>query len=647
MGSGNAVSMIHDHPIIGFRQDRIGARLICLLNVMRLSRRFDRPGCFLWLSEPDGPYPELADPCDFLSPGFVARHIRVITRLPDLNGRQNLRTLAPGLSIKGFAKALAEGARYECDPMAEAIRFMDESPAAVAAELRQAAEGLEFSDPVRRALAQARQRLARIGQGGQVAIHVRRGDILDGNPWSHSSWPAKYVPDEFFRAFIARTSGPVIAFSDTPAAVAHLAQGDPRVVAVADLIGGADLSATGRDLIELLLMAGCTQVGAPAQSAFSQAASVMGGCGIDPLPHALPAAVRHAADDALLERAIQRPDSFLAPGDLAQSLFHATRHAISAGRAAELVAAFAGRQDFLQRFPFLYGDLALAALGAGQAGQARQLAQAGLQAPLLRHRDKSCCRQALLVSAHDTAKASESDIAAGLISMLFTGRSADGPFLPALAWRLLGDHGPAMRALLFDPVLTQRYARADPTASRGQALPLWTLRSDWSELLHDPRLQGELLLAPDLRHKLAPVHKRLERVETALAEGKTPPIRDEDVALLGFCAAQLRLHGRLKRALGLLHWLNAGHPDDAMTHKRLADACFTAGNDRAGWRWLDGARELAPGHALLHLSSAIRAGGPGRASDARLHLAAAEAAWPGLELAGTLRRKLRRDGAET
>ena len=40
------------------------------------------------------------------------------------------------------------------------------------------------------------------GGGEPVAIHVRRGDILDGDPWSYGAWPSKYVPDEFYRGFI-------------------------------------------------------------------------------------------------------------------------------------------------------------------------------------------------------------------------------------------------------------------------------------------------------------------------------------------------------------------------------------------------------------------------------------------------------------
>lgn len=300
-------SMTIKDQIIGFRVDRVGARLICMLNVMRLSRKFGVSGKYLWLSEPDGPYPELADPQDFLAADFVARHIRIVDRHPDDGARLNVSAVAPRSNVAGFAAALAAGQLYECVSMADVMRFMDEPAEDVAADIRDIARQIALAPPLAEALARARGIIAQAGGGEPVAIHVRRGDILDGAPWSYSAWPTKYVPDEFFHAFIARTEGPVIAFSDTPAAVTHLAQGNPRVIAASDLFDSASLSVTARDLLELLLISDCAQVGAPAYSAFSRAATIMGRCEIVPLPQALDPDLRLAAYDALLERAIARP----------------------------------------------------------------------------------------------------------------------------------------------------------------------------------------------------------------------------------------------------------------------------------------------------------------------------------------------------
>ena len=636
--------MSHDPPIVGFRQDRIGARLICLLNVMRLARRFDVPGRYLWLSEPSGPYPELVDPRDFLRPGFVRRHIDILPQAPDLTGRGNLRVIAPRLGTRQFAGLLAEGQRFQCDAMAEIIRFMDESPEGVAEEIRGIAAGMALSGPLERALERARETIARAGGGRPVAIHVRRGDILDGDPWSYSAWSAKYVPDEFFRAFVAGTEGPVIAFSDTPAAIAHLARGDPRVLAVAGLLGDGTLSPAERDLLELLLMAGCAEVAAPYQSAYSRAAGIIGRCRILSLPSDLPTPARMAAYDALLERAIRAPDSFFAPGDLAQSLAYLGRHAVQTGRGDALVDAFAGRRELLERFPFLYRELAVAALESGRPGKARRLAQQGLDADLTRNRDKPACRQVLLVAGGGGD--GPADIEADFLAMLFDGRAAQGPVIPPLAARLLAGPGRAARALMIEPGRVALCAQPDP-ATGAAALPLWVPRIDWAELIRNERLRGEMLLWPELRFKLAGVSAGLGRIEERLAAGDAPEAPDDALAMrIGFCAALLRLHGRLNRAFALLHWLDAARPGAALTHKRLADACFHAGNRKAGQRWLDSALALAPDNPLLSVSAALRATDAGEAAAAEAHLQAARRLWPGLDLARCLPRELRRPGRD-
>lgn len=630
--------MAKDVALIGFRQDRIGARLICLLNVMRLARKFGIRGRYLWLSQPDGPYPELVDPRHFLTPEFVAAHIEIVDEAPSRAGWQNVRAAAPGMNAAGFARALADGRRYECDAMSETVRFLDEDPAEVAAEMRAVAQNLQLSPRLAQALDEARRVIARAGGGQPIAIHVRRGDILDGDPWSYSSWSAKYVPDEFFRIFIGRHRGPVIAFSDTPAAVAHLRRGDARVLAADALLDTAALTPAERDLLELLLMAGCAEVGAPAQSAFSRAAAVIGDCRILPLPNGLTDAERRAGYDALLERVIARPDSFFAPGDLAQTASYAARHAALAGRGSALVDALGDRQDLLERFPFLYRELAAAAWAAGRTQKARRLARQGLGSALMRNRDKPLCRQVLLV----TEAQDEAALQAAFLNMVFTGRAADGPIMPQLGLRLLAGGGRAARELGFPPALLPLYAQADPQQGVAEkALPLWAVRIDWAEFVRDPGLTSEMLLWPDMWRKLRPSAGDLAEVEAALAQGGKPDLPGQDgAARLGFCASVLRLHGRLRRAMLLLEWLDDLRPGDFLTSKRLADACFAAGNRKAGWRWLERAQALAPDNAMLRLSQAIRAAEAGDAARAEQHRRQAEAAWPELQLERSVRRAL-------
>lgn len=685
------IAMNQNVPIIGFRQDRIGARMICILNILRLAKRYDTTARYFWLAQPDGPYPELRDPGDFLMPDFVARNIAVVDRAPAQAGRENLGMVAPAMNSRGFAAALAEGRRFYCDAMSGIVRFMDESPADVAAQVQAVAREMSLSRPLAQALHAARD-IVRAAGGGKVgggkaaggkaggaatAIHVRRGDILDGDPWSYSSWPSKYVPDEFFRAFMQTTQGPVIAFSDTPAAVTHLAQGDPRIVPVTQLFSDEALSVAERDLLELFLMSECAQVGAPSHSAFSGAASIIGGARVVALPSMLPHALVVAAYDALLDRVIKDQASFFAPGDLAQSVGYAARHAINCGRGRELAKAFDGQEAFLDRFPFLYGELAVAALSSGAAALARRLAKRGLKhAKLLRNRDRAPCEQVMLVTAnaaahgaadgaangaaekHDAAKeapdiaaphaatraAPDGDLEAQFLKMCLTGREAHGSLFPVLARNLLEQGGPAAQGLMFEPGLA-RVLQQTPSDGGEVFLPLWTLRLDWSELIVHPDLQRELLSSPDMSRKLMPFGAALADLEADLAEGRNP-LPEDEAALrrFGFAAAVLRLHGRLKRAFAILHWIDARQPGDALTHKRLADTCFTGSNARGGNRWLASALDLAPGNALLHLSAAMRSGVAGDVPVASGHLARAQDLWPDLGLADTVWRGLKKHG---
>ncbi|WP_282029634.1 hypothetical protein, partial [Paracoccus marcusii] len=408
--------------IIGFRRDRIGARLICLLNTIRISKKFNVSGRFIWLSEPDGPYPELVDPRDFLVHEFVERHIEICDRAPDKTGRKNLNALAPSTSSAHFAQMLQNGDLFECDSMSDIVRLMDESPTDVAREVREIASQLPLSDLLESALIEARERITAFGGGQPIAIHMRRGDLLDGDPWSYSGWPAKFVPDEFFRAFISENDGPVIAFSDTPEVIGHMKDGNPRVVAVNELLENKGLRPAEQDLLELILMAGCSKVGAPIMSAFSRAAELVGGCKIVALPPHLNNSARILAYDALLDRVIDTPDSFYRPGDLAQSIPYAVNHAINTGRARPLVRSLSDNTDLLDRFPFLYPDLARAALAAEMLGRAYKLAELGLANPKLRNRDRPACEQIfMMASAKAGNHIKTSEMTSRFLTMSFRG----------------------------------------------------------------------------------------------------------------------------------------------------------------------------------------------------------------------------------
>ena len=640
--------------VVGFRQDRIGARLVGLLNILRIGQSFGVPARFVWLSEPEGPYPDLADPCDFLAPDFVARHIEIVRQRPDLSGYRNLTAEAQVLNGHFFARALAEGARFHSDAAFEVLRLIDEDEARVRAEIAAIAAALPLSAGLSRHLAAARARLADLAgpAGVTAAIHVRRGDILEVAPWCLGPWPSKYVPDEFFRDWAAGQQGPVLAFSDTPAAVRHLARGEGRILLADDLVSSDGLTIAERDILELLLLAGFARIGAPAGSAFSRAAQIVGGGRVDSLPGDLPTPRRLAAHDALLDRALAGPESFFAPGDLAQSLHYAGGHALTRGRGAELAAALAGQEALMAAHPFLRLVLAQSALAAGDAAAGRRALDAALADPRLQRRDRVQARQLRLLTQ---AEEPGFDLDGAVLGEVFLGPQLATPAVAILAHRALGRAGRAGEALMIAPDLVRALSRAsgagdDPGipalgAGAGQhLLPAWTYLADWDELLPGDAARQVLRRAPPLALKLHLAGTAGARADAALEAGERPAEPEDALTRqrIGLYGAALSLHGRYRRALRLHGWLKESAPDDPLTIKRLGDSCFRAGNAATGMRHLDEALAILPAHLLLRLSRARRRAEAGDRAGAEADLAKAADLWPGLALIAQQRRQVAR-----
>tara|TARA_B000000460_G_scaffold137674_1_gene97014 strand:- start:7859 stop:9781 length:1923 start_codon:yes stop_codon:yes gene_type:complete len=631
--------------IIGFRKDRIGARLIGLLNILRLGRKFDTQARFLWLAEPDGPYPELVDPNDFLQADFVARHIGIVSRKPNLDARTNLTAISPIVDAAQFSRNLAEGQRFHSDAAFEAVTFMGEDVAAARAEIAAIAKTLPLARRLKAELRSARAKLE--AWGGSLeeasAIHLRRGDLLDGEPWSLSSWPEKYVPDEFCLAWTDATEGPVIVFSDTPGAAAHLAAAHERIVPVDRLLDLGALKPAERDVLEVMLMAGCAHIGAPGGSAFSRAAAAMGSARLIALPRELPDAVRLQASQHLLERVIGRPGSFYASGDLAQSAQFAASHADATGQGMVLATALSSRPDDIRRHPFLRRIVALSALHAGDDALAARAARAAMADPRILPRDRKLCQQALdLIAAR---KAPDDPASAdAFLGWLFSLKTSEAGLRDAFARLYIGRDCPVSRMLMIAPKLAKSLAARDPAAGSAVA-PGWSYLCDWEELLKDEAARQGMRRWPELPQKMAFLDLRPEPPEAALKAGKAPPDPGPDrAAWLGLAAAILSLHGRYARALRLLHWLDRVRPGEVLTRKRLADTCWRLGNVGAAEEFLADAIALCPDNPLLHLSMARRAAALGRAGQALDALERAEAIWPdraSLRWQGrVLRRKL-------
>lgn len=609
--------------ILGFRQDRVGARLVGLLNVMRLGQVLGVPARFVWLAQPGGPYPDLVQPEALLSRAFVRRHMIVTDSAPDLRTRCDLSAEAPRMDRATLAAAIAGGARFQSDAAFHAIRLMGETKAEVAAQIAALARDLPLAQPLARALAEARSQIAALGEEAG-AVHVRRGDLLHQEPWCLTGWPAKYVPDEMVAAFAAHHPGPVIAFSDTPAAMAGISamivgQGGRALIPVGDLIGAPDLTTAQRDVLELLLLSGLSVIGAPVASAFSAAAQLIGQAKVVTLPRKLPRDLRVRAEDALLDRLMTRPESFLGPGDRAQAAGFVIERAAACSQAGRLARTLADDTPLLAAHPFVRLLAARAWMAAGETGLAQKMVAAALADPRTQRRDRLRLHDLNMTLAVQDGGA---EVEATFVSALFLPAAMGGTALPALMARVMDLSDSRARAALMLP------PSPDPMP------PLWLCRLDWSEFLRGAAADA-LMARPTLGGKTKDVRQACPNIDIWLADPEAPLVPPEACARwwLGAQAAILALHGRYRRALAILHAMAAAAPEEALTQKRLANTCFHIGNTEAGLRHLDAALALRPDHVLLNLSRAVRA------KDGQA-LARAQAAWPDLTLITRLGRAI-------
>src|SRR5690606_30485460 len=134
---------------------------------------------------------------------------------------------------------MKQGGHFWTENGSDILYLMDENPKTAAMEFRAAFSEIKFSKFIN---ARFKKVMSHIGADVSLAaFHVRRGDILDGDPWSLTRWPRKYVPDEFYAAAVKQVDGPIVAFTDTPAALEHLRRTQPGAERITPIYDALDL----------------------------------------------------------------------------------------------------------------------------------------------------------------------------------------------------------------------------------------------------------------------------------------------------------------------------------------------------------------------------------------------------------------------
>lgn len=355
--------------ILAFRNDRLGARLISLINAMRLSEDYDLPLAVHWAKANDiGRV--FNDPYAFFEAGFVDRHFIDDEEFREARGKAARIGHLEGSGIERLRETLAEGRDVLSDGAFGILTLAGEDEARNRGRVGEILARFPFSEALRATVAEIDGKV-----GGGTAYHIRRGDLVSYPRAMHRSWPRKYIPDEIYvlhmEREIASGARPVV-FSDDAAAIRRFQARFPELIAAEALFDGSGLSEGQRDMMELYAMSRSAKIIAPAQSAFSSTAADLGGATKVDVREDLSTAEQGDAMERLCARLSSPEGKDLAAeeGDLGQSFLHANEHLIRGGRGQEAIQALSGHVEAGLNISFLYPELLGMQLVAGDCAGA-------------------------------------------------------------------------------------------------------------------------------------------------------------------------------------------------------------------------------------------------------------------------------------
>lgn len=317
-GIGAMVPHLAGH-VIAHRNDRMGARLIAMVNAMRIADALDLPFSVGWTTH-GRTSEEIRNPSDIFSEQFISDHFFGGEELAIIWGDLvNLGALEP-TTPEAIKSAALKGNSFLSEVTIGSIVLPWEDAATVQAALPHFFRQIPFSPVVTAAMA----RIDQLFEGLSLrAYHIRRGDIISDPITSEKLWPNKYTPREYYevhvRQFLKNGGDRCIVFSDTPAEIDRLKAIDERIVAFDDIVPNDGLKIGQRDFLELYSMSKCPEIFGPPESAFSQTAATIGGGTVYAVQTSLTQAEQSIAMELMAKRMEQPKRYFLGDGDVGQN----------------------------------------------------------------------------------------------------------------------------------------------------------------------------------------------------------------------------------------------------------------------------------------------------------------------------------------
>lgn len=367
--------------IIAHRNDRMGARIISMLNAIRIARDYDIPWFCGWTTG-GRTHEECRDPTYIFSEDFVARKFFDGDLLHKVyNDLIDVSTVEGSNATRGqFLKPLKKGESYLAGAAMGITVLPWEDAAKVRAALPQCMDEFEYSPPVQAMIGEIKEMFA---GSSLTAFHIRRGDIIYNQVTSNKLWPNKYIPREFYEVLLERLledpTQRILVFSDTPQEVERLKEKSDRVMGISDLFGERDFTSGARDFLELYAMSLCKQIYGPPSSAYSQTAMTIGGCRLQAVQDALTKEEHDIAMERMSQRLEQKSDLFINMGDVGQSLHFQIEYQLSRNdpaRAKRIISAY--MEDGLDKsFAYqLLCELSVTSQDLGYVEEVRKMAYA-------------------------------------------------------------------------------------------------------------------------------------------------------------------------------------------------------------------------------------------------------------------------------
>lgn len=309
---------------VGQRKDRMGARLLMMLTCIRLAEDFNTTYRVNWFPQ-GADAPELDHPQELFAQDWMDEHFLTPKEFGALS--QNalpIWSFQSDTSPDRLIAHLNAGRSVLVEEGFEVLAFPWEDVETIRPRYRDFIHRVGFTEEIREIMDYADARLS--GQGVS-AYHIRRGDILNGLPWKHTTWPAKIEPEELYEAHLAKnTDKGAIMFSDQPELIARFQKQFPHLLQMSDIADVSGMTRAKRDFLELYTMSRADLVIAPAVSAFSMAASRIAGHQSKVFRDVLSEDELNAANEKVVQRLSKGDTGFLNPSEAAHIYAKATFH---------------------------------------------------------------------------------------------------------------------------------------------------------------------------------------------------------------------------------------------------------------------------------------------------------------------------------